>query len=190
MQKQRNYQKEYQRRIERGLAAGKSRSAARGHPRAVDLPTAPPSSIDRNDPREKALKAMRQGLNQRDAAKLASVSEEQLRRYRLQNTASKRSKRRWIIEDARPQAFFIVTDGQMRTATLRNDLGVTVSAYWSSVNQFLASNDAKYLAPWIGKTLRDVSGHTWTFETRPNVLRRLDSVGELHFLEIYANVVQ
>ena len=190
VRKVRNYKVEYRRRLERGTAAGKSRSAARGHPRAADLPRAEPRIIDRNDPRERALKLMKRGASQARAAKAAGVSEEQLRRYRLLNTTSQKQGRQWVIFDSRPQAFWIASNGKMRSVTFANDEGSTVGHYWSAVNEFLASNDAEHLAPYIGEGVYDVRDRLWIFETRPNVLRKLDAVGELNFIEIYADVAK
>lgn len=188
--RQRDYRAEYQRRIAKALAKGKSRSAGRGHPRAADLPSLPPAPIDRDDPRERALKMMKRGASQSRAAKAAGVSEEQLRRYRLLNTTSQKQGRQWIIFDSRPQAFWIASNGKMHSVTLANDEGSTVGHYWSAVNEFLASNDAEHLAPYIGEGVYDVRDRLWIFETRPNVLRKLDAVGELTFIEIYADVAK
>jgi hypothetical protein len=38
--------------------------------------------------------------------------------------------------------------------------------------------------------LRDTRKRLWPFETRPNVLRKLDSPGELSFVELYRQTVQ
>ena len=186
----RNYRQEYHRRVAKGLEAGKSRSAARGHARAADLPRPPPSKIDRSSPLEHGLKLMRKGMSQAKAAKAAGVSVEHLRRYRQLNTVSQRQGRQWVIFDTRPQAYWIASDGKMRSVTLTNDEGSTVGLYWNAVNEFLASNDAEHLEPFSGEGVYDVRDKLWILETRLNVLRKLDSVGELHFIEIYADVAK
>ena len=190
MRKSRNYKLEYQRRVNRGMAVGKSRSAARGHPRAAELPKPTPSPIDRTDRRERALKMMRHGASQGYAAKAAGVPVEQLRRYRLLNTTSQRRGKQWVIFDSRPQSLWIATNGKMRAVTLPHDEGSSVGHYWSAINEFLASNDPVHLERYVGEGVYDVRGKLWIFETRPNVLRKLDSVGELHFIEIYADVAK
>ena len=188
--RQRDYRAEYQRRIARAQAAGKSLSAARGHPRAADLPKPAPAPINRTDPRERALKMMRHGASQAEAAKASGVSVEQLRRYRLLNTTSERRGGQWIIFDTRPQLFWIASEGRMRSVTLAFDEGGGVGRFWNAVNEFLATNDPDHLEPYIGEGVYDVRDKLWIFETRPNVLRKLDSVGELHFIEIYADVAK
>ena len=187
--RKRDYRAEYQARVTKGVAAGRSRAAARGHARAADLPKPPPTPIDRNDPREQALKLMRKGASQKQAAREVRISVEQLRRYQLLNTTSQRQAGRWVIFDLRPQSFWIATSGKMKSITLINDEGSEVGRYWSDVNKFLASNDPIYLEPYRGQGVRDVTSRFWPFEVGPNTLRKLDSIGELHFLEIYADVV-
>ena len=186
----RDYRAEYAARISRGLASGKSRSAARGHPRAIDLPTASPSPVNRNDPRERALRLMRQGASQAQAAKIAGVTVEQVRRYREINTTSIRQGQTLVIFDTRPQEFRISTDGKMKIVTLANDDGSAVGRYWTAVNEFLATNDIGYLQRLTDEGVRDINGRFWRFELRPNVLRKLDSIGELQFTEIYADVAK
>jgi hypothetical protein len=188
MPRRRNYKTEYSRRITKGLTAGKSRSSARGHARAVDLPKPEPRRIDRDDPRERALKLMRGGASQARAARTTGVSAEQLRRYRLQQTSSQRERGRWIIFDSRPQPFRVISSGKVQSVVLPNDEGSEIARYWNVVDKFLATNDADHLDPYIGEGVYDVNGRLWILETRPNVLRRLDSIGELNFIEIYSDV--
>jgi hypothetical protein len=188
--RKRNYKREYERRIERALAAGKSRSAARGHPRAADLAAMPPSPIDRESRLEKALTRMRRGESQKAAAKAERVSAEGLRAYLNLNTTSKRQGRKWVISDQRPEGFWMATRGQLKAVTLARDLGSEVSAHWQALERFLESNKTAHLLPFVGKGVRDIQGRFHPFETDPNTLRRLDSIGELHFLEIYADVAK
>jgi hypothetical protein len=62
--RKRNYAYEYLIRIARGLAGGKSRSQARGHARAADLPSnASPLPFKRSEPLEDALKFMKKGVS-------------------------------------------------------------------------------------------------------------------------------
>lgn len=186
--KQRDYRAEYQRRISRGLATGKSRSAARGHSRAADLPKPAPSSIDRDSALEQALSQMRRGLSQSDAAKVSGVSVEALRRHRLLNTQSLREGRQWVIFDSRPQAFWIASQGKFVAVTLANDEGSEVSAYWRAVDRFILTNEDEHLFPFEGDGVHDVKGRYHPYETRPNVLRKMEAVGDLNFIEIYADV--
>ena len=133
---------------------------------------------------------MRHGEPQKAAAKAEGVSAEKLRAFLKLNTISKREGRKWVISDYRPQQFWIATRGQLKSVTLANDLGIEVSAYWRAVDKFLNSNSRRHLAAFVGTGVRDVQGRFFPFETDPNTLRRLDSVGELQFVEIYADVAK
>lgn len=187
--KARNYREEYKRRVAKALAAGKSRSAGRGHPTAADLPQLP-RPIERDTPLERALARLKHGETQRAAAKAERISVEKLRAHQKLNTTSVRQGRRWIISDRRPVSLWIATRGDMESVTVAADDASEIGRYWSQVNKFLASNRLDYLAPFVGKGVRDVRGRVHPFEVRPNVLRKLDSAGELDFLEIYADVAK
>jgi hypothetical protein len=187
----RNYAKEYLIRIARGLAGGKSRAQARGHARATDLEeTARRQPFDRSNALENALKLMKQGVSQREAANQVGVSPETLRRFQKQNTTSRKEGRRWIISDARPVTIVMATRGKMREVTVPHDATSTISHHWIAINLFLETNDPSHLADFVGKGLRDSDGAFHPFETRSNVLRKLDSVGELSFVDIYRQTVQ
>ena len=189
--RKRDYAKEYLIRIARGLAGGKSRSQARGHARATDLADRGKSQpFKRSSPLENALKLMKQGVSQREAAKQVGVSPETLRRFQKLNTTSRKEGRRWIIIDMRPVSVFMATRGKMRDVTVPHDASTDISRHWVAINLFLETNDPSHLAAFVGKGLRDSDGAFHPFETRPNVLRKLDSVGELSFVDIYRQTVQ
>ncbi len=187
----RDYRKEYQARIARGLSSGKSRSQARGHARASDLPRREaPLPAAKENALEKALKMMKQGATQRQAAKEAGVSAERLRRFQKQNTSSRREGRRWIIADMRPVTMVMATRGKMRDVTVSHDAGSDIGRHWVAINKFLETNDPSHLEAFLGLGLRDTEGRFHPFETRPNILRKLDSVGELSFVDIYRQTAQ
>jgi helix-turn-helix, Psq domain len=189
--RKRNHHEEYLNRTARGLAAGKSLSQARGHARAADLPrTAGPQPFKRSEPLEDALKLIKKGVSQREAAKQAGVSAETLRRFQKLNTTSQRVGRRWVIVDTRPVSVVMATRGKMRTVTVSHDAASDISRHWIAINLFLDTNDASHLAAFVGKGLRDSKGVFHPFETRPNVLVKLDRAGELSFVDIYRQTAQ
>jgi len=189
--RKRDFQAEYKARIARGLASGKSRSQARGHARASDLPKRESAQfVDRRSKLETALRLMKQGFSQKDAAKSAGVSTETLRRYQKQNTKSRREGGRWVIFDERPVTVLMATRGKLRDVTVSRDASSDIGRHWVAINKFLESNDASHLTPFVGMGLRDTRGKLWPFETRPNVLRKLDSAGELSFVDIYRQTAQ
>jgi lambda repressor-like predicted transcriptional regulator len=189
--RKRNYAAEYLIRIARGLAGGKSRAQARGHARAADLPgTAASQPFKRSEPLEDALKLMKKGVSQKEAAKQAGVSAETLRRFQKANTTSHRKGRRWLIADTRPVSVVMATRGKMRSITVSHDAASDISRHWIAINHFLETNSPTHLAAFVGKGLRDSKGVFHPFETRPNVLRKLDSAGELSFIDIYRQTAQ
>ncbi len=188
--KKRNYRQEYRRRIARGLESGKSKSQARGHLRVSEMPKSSGSEIDLNDPRERAVRRMKNGETLKSAAKAEGISRERLRRYIAQNVEASRKGRRWQIVDHRPLELAICSRAKFRWVTVSYDQASFIGYYWNAVNRFLGSNDRSHLTPFVGKGVRDVSRKYFPLEVRPNTLRRLDSAGELHFLEIYKNVAQ
>ena len=84
----------------------------------------------------------------------------------------------------------MATRGKMRTVTVSHDAASDISRHWIAINLFLETNDPSHLAAFVGKGLRDSKGVFHPFETRPNVLRKLDSVGELSFVDIYRQTAQ
>jgi hypothetical protein len=164
--RKRTYVKEYLIRIARGLAGGKSRSQARGHAKATDLASnASPQPFKRSEPLEDALKLMKKGVSQKEAAKQAGVSAETLRRFQKANTTSQREGRRWVILDTRPVSVVMATRGKMRPVTVSYDASSDISRHWTAINQFLETNNPSYLAAFVGKGLRDISGafHSFTY---------------------------
>jgi hypothetical protein len=187
----RNFKQEYLARIARGLASRKSRSQARGHARASDLPRREtPLPFEKENRLEKALKLLKQGATQKQAAKSVGVSAETLRRFQKQNTTSRREGRRWVISDTRPITILMATRGILSDVTVPHDAASDIGRHWVAINKFLETNDPSHLETYIGFGLRDIQGRFHPFETRPNVLRKLDSIGELSFVDIYRQTVQ
>jgi hypothetical protein len=84
----------------------------------------------------------------------------------------------------------MATRGKMRAVRVSHDASSDISRHWIAINHFLETNNPSRLAAFVGKGLRDSSGAFHPFETRPNVLRKLDSVGKLSFIDIYRQTVQ
>jgi hypothetical protein len=186
--RKRDYAKEYLIRIACGLTGGKSRSQRRGHARATDLlGSVSPQPFTRSAPLEDALKLMKQGVSQKATAKQAGVWAETLCRFQKANTTSQRQDGRWTISDSRPVPVWMATRGKVRPATVPHDATSDISRHWIA---FLETNDPSHLAAFVGKGLRDSKRVFHPFEIRPNVVRKLDSVGELSFVDTYRQTAQ
>lgn len=162
--RKRDYRREYLARIVHGLASGKSRSQARGHARASDLPKpATPRSFEKENALEKALKLMKQGATQKQAAKSAGVSAERLRRFQKQNTTSRREGRRWIIVDERPVTVVMATRGKLHDVTVSHDAASDIGRHWV----------AQSTNSWKATTHRTSNPSlAWDYATRANASGR------------------
>jgi hypothetical protein len=187
--RKRNYKEEYRRRIAKGLASGKSRPQSRGHPRPSEVPKSPiPSLIDPNAPLERALRRVKAGESIKEAAKKENVPRERLRLYIAEHVEAHRKGRRWEILDNRPVEMAMCSRGKLIWVNIFRDQTSPIGEYWNGLNRFLRSNDPSHLEPFKGKGVRDIAGKYYSFEVRPNTLRRLASAGELNFLAIYKDV--
>ena len=188
IRKHRNYKAEYERRIARGIAKGLSRSQSRGHPKATDFAFGGRQLADRNNQLEQALKLMKEGSSQKAAAKAAHVSTERLRTFMRTFTDALHSNGKWVIRDQRAETYWIASAGSILAVTLTKDEGSKVGVYWNAVNRFLNTNDIAHLQAIKNGGVTDMKGKYHPFELRPLRLRRLDSMDELNFIEIYADV--
>jgi hypothetical protein len=145
---------------------------------------------DPNNPLEKALTLIKQGVSQAGAAKIQGVTEQRLARYRKATTTSKRKDRKWVIIDRRPAEMYIAENGKLSIIAVPNHAKSTIGRYWNGVNKFLTDNDPAHLQPYVGHSVRDSNRKKHFFETGPNTLRMLDSMGELSFVTVYANTAR
>jgi hypothetical protein len=183
--RKRNYKQEYSLRKARGELLGISRAAARGHARAGER--ARPAGIATNPrgPEESGLRMMKHGSGLKAAARANGISQERLRRYLHENTQATRKKGEWQIKDLRRFHLPIYSRGQIVEVWLSDTEATKAGGYLSAVGRFLPSGDASVLKPFVGDGVRDIAGKFHPFETRENVLYRLDTAGELSVPEIY-----
>ena len=84
----------------------------------------------------------------------------------------------------------MATGGKLHDVTVTHDAASDIGRHWVAINKFLETNDPSHLEPFVGLGLRDTRKRFWPFETRPNVLRKLDSAGEMSCVELYRQTVQ
>lgn len=192
MPRKRDYKAEYARRIARGLAEGYSRSQARGHPKVNEVNLSSEIKSVTYDPLlEQGLKSLRKGNSLTTAARNMGKSPERLRRYLTQAGVIKKQGRRWVpAKDDRRRQIAFFSEGRVRTATVTDYATASkVGRYMSAAKQFLQTNDPDYLKPFQGEGFTDLSGKTHLFETRPNVLYRLDAFDSEPFEQVYQIVM-
>ena len=179
MIKKRDYKAEYRRRIERGLTQGLTRSQARGHGK--------PKQVSYNPRLEEGLKVIRKGSSLSKAAKSIHAAPETLRRYIKQaGVAKKKNGRLFVGTDQRKRQMPIFSTGKEHTITVANyDAAFEAGRYMAAVKTFLATNDPSVLKPFKGQSIIDVSGKQYIFETRPNVLYRLQASQTESFEDVY-----
>ena len=190
--KQRDYAAEYARRIARWLAKGLSRSQARGHPKPGEgALIVRKRRVPLDDERlQRALRVLRQDRNLSAAAKAARISPERLRQVAASKGAITKQKRRWVVNPALPRRMPIYSQGRQIAVTVGGLSSASlIGRYMSAVGNLFKSNDRKWLQPFIGQSVADISGKAYPFETNPNALYRLASTGGDSFEQVYRIVV-
>lgn len=84
----------------------------------------------------------------------------------------------------RQRSIVLFENGQATRVKVTRKVASAIGAYLNAVGRFLDTNDPKYLSRYVGRSIKDRSGKKHTFETRPNVLYRLNA-GIDTFEEIY-----
>lgn len=184
----RDYKAEYRRRIERGLAKGLSKSQARGHPRSGERHSSASASTPRYDRKlEMGLKEMRRGKSLKAAARSAHVAPERLRHYAQGTGVVKKERRRWVVkDDHRPRQLLVFSGGQAYEIVVAGYAEAElVGRYMAAVGEFLRTNDAANLRPFVGEWVTDTNGRPYLLETHPNILYRLHASGVEPFEQVY-----
>jgi hypothetical protein len=147
----------------------------------------------RYEPRlEAALKHLREGDPLSKAARKVGATPAQLRSYALATGIAERRDGKWHFKrDRRFRRMPIYTDGKRVVITVHNSKSASqIGAYMRAVRLFFETEDIELLAPFRDRSVPDVTGKRYVFETRPNVLFRLDASGVEPFELVYAIVKQ
>jgi hypothetical protein len=188
----RDYAAEYARRISRATARGLSRAQARGHPKPGESALSSrrrPADLD--DKRlQRGLRILRQDKNLRAAARAIGVSPERLKHTAATKGAITKEGRRWVLNPSLPRRVPIYTRGRVAHITVGDKSAASlVGRYMAAVGNFLASNDRNFIKPFVGQSVTDISGKSYSLETNPNALYRLASAGGESFEAVYRIVI-
>jgi hypothetical protein len=138
------------------------------------------SRARRYDPRlEFGLKYMREGDSIAEAARKIGVTPAQLRSYAAATGIVTRKGSKWVFKrDRRFRRMPIYSDGNRSVITVHNGKTASIiGAYMRAVRLFFTTEDIHHLDPFRDRSVPDINGKRYVFETRPNVLFRLDASG-------------
>jgi hypothetical protein len=191
MKRLRDYAAEYARRIARGLARGFTRSQARGHPG----PREKPISDRRVRPIggrqvQRLIRSLKEGASLSESSRAIGIPPERVRRTLQRAKLLSKRKGRWKLRRDVPVRMRLYSEGEEKWIIPADEKNRSaVGKYNNAVRTFLRTNDPASLAPFVGKSVRDITGASHRFETDENVLYALDSAGSEAFEEIYQYVL-
>lgn len=124
------------------------------------------------------------------AARAAGVSPKMFAKAALEKDAIRKQGKRWVVQGSLPRQMLIFSGGHEVTITVRGIKAASlIGSYMAAVKQFLKTNNASALAPFIGRGVKDIARKTHPFETNPNLIYRLALAGDQAFEQIYRIVV-
>jgi hypothetical protein len=181
----------YARRIARGLANGLTLSQARGHPAPGEkfISKRRMRGVNRHK-LQLVIKEMKEGKSLTKSARAAGLQPDTVRRTLKSAKLLKKRGRRWNIRGDLPTRMLLYTEGEARSIIPADGKNRSaVGKFMNAVRMFLTTNDPKSLAPFVGKSIRDLSGMQHPFETDENTLYQLSQSGAITFEDIYEFIV-
>jgi hypothetical protein len=190
MKRKRNYKAESERHKKRGSKTRPGRSKPR------KLPKTKKNSIAQKKHRKPsavriqvALSQLREGKTLAESARSAGITPDQFRYFIKTKGLARKQGQRWVLRKRWPREMRFFSNGKAVKAVLPYyKTSALVGSYLSAVRQFLETNDASHLEPFIGVSVTDKAKKTYPLETRPNILYRLNT-GTEAFEQIYRIVI-
>lgn len=189
--RKRNYKSEYLRRINLGLLQGRSRSQARGHPKAKETHAIARRAMELEEHQlQVGLRRLRDGKSLTETARELGISPERFRRQLNASGVAVKRGSTWQVREDAPRQMPLYSNGRQIVITVPDlDTAGMVGSYWNAVKQLLWNNEPDYLEPFAGKSVIDTAGKAHPFETDPNTLYRLSLTGTETFEQVYRIVV-
>lgn len=138
---------------------------------------------------ERGLRVLSETKDIGTAARSIRVSVERFRRAAQRRNAIRKQQRNWTVVRRLRRKMPIFSSGRQMAITVRSKSASLIGEYMSAVGQFLKTNDPKHLAEFRGRSVADIRGKSYPFETDPNTLYRLSSAGAEPFEEMYRIVI-
>lgn len=128
---------------------------------------------------EFGLKYMREGISLAEASKKIGVTPAKLRGYAAATGIVIRKNRKWHFKrDRRFRRMPIYSGGKRAVITVHNGKTASlIGTYMRAVRLFFSTEEILHLEPFRDLSVPDINGKRYVFETRPNVLLRLDAGG-------------
>jgi hypothetical protein len=146
------------------------------------------ASTKRYDTRlEFGLQYIRGGDSLAEAARKIGVTPARLRSYIAATGIVTRRNGQWHFKrDRRFRRMPLYSDGRRAVITVHNGKTASlIGAYMRAVRMFFDTEDIHNLDPFRDQSVPDINGTRYAFETRPNVLLRLDASGIEPFELVY-----
>src|SRR5207249_2757954 len=120
------------------------------------------------------------------AAASIDESPDRLRDYLARTGVGRKERGRWAVgEDDRLREMAIYSRGKRVSLSLSFDESRKAGGFMSAVGQALDSNDPQSLESFKGEGVTDTEGRLHPFETRLNILYRLDLDRETPYEQLY-----
>jgi hypothetical protein len=120
------------------------------------------------------IKQMEAGKSLTASARAAAVSPAKLRQLLKSAKLLKERRGRWIIRSDVPTSMLLYSDGAAKWIIPASGRGRSaIGKFMNAVRKFLTTNNPESLAPFVGKSVRDIAGKRHPFETDENTLYAL-----------------
>ena len=138
---------------------------------------------------ERGLRVLSETKDVTAAARAIRVSPENFKRAARRKKAIRKSRTGFTLSRGLRRKMPIFTEGRQLAITVSSRTASTIGRHNSAVGQLLRTNKKNHLAKFVGRSVKDITGKSYKFETDPNILYRLSSAGGEPFEDIYRIVL-